>query len=161
MEIDELTALFTKLGAPAPEAWAQSQVEEGIDQLGRFVFSREAWKAVVPPHDAAWIDTTIAGARARPTEPGAGVGPALVRLLAAGADRRDLHEVVRVMQYEVLFSLCYLLGDPGGLEPELSDVSWHLVRTDADGEIIGTIDGLHESVLEMEPSGRELRPEER
>jgi hypothetical protein len=158
MTLDELTALFEKLGAREPGSWARSQLAERTDQLVRFVFLREAWRSVVAPDDSSWIDGAIEHARRRPEDPGAGVGPALERLLALGADRRDLHKVVREMQYETLFSLCYLLEDPGSLEPEIADVAWRLVRIDSDGEVVGTIDGLHESVLETEPAGGELRP---
>ena len=101
MTVEKLTALFRKLGAPDPEGWARSQLDEGIDQLARFVFLRAAWKQVVPPDNAGWIDAWIDSAKARPTDPGAGAGPALQRMLAAGADRRDIHEVVRVMQWEL------------------------------------------------------------
>jgi hypothetical protein len=142
-----------------PEGWARSQIEEGIDQLARYVFLRQAWKSVVPPEDAGWIDAQIASAKARPSDPGAGAGPALQRLLAAQADRNDIHEVVRVMQWELLFSLCYLLEDPGELEPEIADMSWRLMRTRDDGACVGPISGLHESVLETEPAGREMRPQ--
>ena len=38
--IGKLTALFQKFGAPDPESWAASQVEEGIPQLQRFLFLR-------------------------------------------------------------------------------------------------------------------------
>lgn len=161
MRLKELTALFRKLGAREPESWASSQHNEGIDQLARFVFLREAWKCVVKPDDVSWIDRTIADAKARPSDPGAGIGPALERLLAVGADRKDIHEVVRVMQYELLSSLCYLLEDPGQLEPELEDLSWRLVRINESGEIIGTIDGLHESLIETDPTGLEMRPQKR
>jgi hypothetical protein len=161
MRLEELTDLFRKLGARDPEGWARSQHDEGIDQLARFVFLRQAWKGVVSPDDMSWIDRTIENVKARPSDPGAGIGPALERLLAAGADRKDIHEVVRVMQYELLFSLCYLLDDPGALEPELADLSWRLVHTNEEGETIGTIGGLHESVLDTEPAGREMRPQKR
>ena len=62
------------------------------------------------------------------------------------------------MQYELLFSLCYLLEDLGTLEPEVAELSWRLVRTNPAGDVIGTVDGLHESVLSLDPSGREMRP---
>ena len=161
MKLKELTALFRKLGAPDPGQWARSQRDEGIDQLARFVFLREAWKLVVPPDDASWIDRTLAGEQPGRSEPCSGLGPALTRMLAAGAEREDIHEVVRVMQYELLFALCYLLEDPGALEDELADLSWQFVRTNADGEAVGPIDGLHESLLELDPSSREMRPAKR
>jgi hypothetical protein len=159
MTTEKLTALFRKLGAPDPEERARSQIDDGIDQLSRYVFLRQAWKRVVPPGDASWIDAQIASAKARPLDPGAGAGPALQRLLAAEVDRKDIHEVVRVMQWELLLSLCYLLEDPGELEPEIADMSWRLIRINDDGAYIGPISGLHESVLETEPAGREMRPE--
>jgi len=62
------------------------------------------------------------------------------------------------MQYELLFSLCYLLDDPGDLEDEVRDLSWCLVRLGENGEILGAIQALHESVLGMDPTGREMRP---
>lgn len=157
----DLTSLFRKLGAPSPEAWAESQEDEGGDQLARFVFLRQAWRAVVDPTDASWIDAQIKASGERPGEPCAGAGPALERMLAAGADRADVHEVVRAMQYDLLFSLCYLLDDPGSLEPELADLSWGLFRTDDDGEPTERIESLHESVLETDPSGNEMRPSPR
>lgn len=158
MSIEQLTALFRKLGAPDPEGWARSQINDGTDQLARYVFLRQAWKCVVPPEDSQWIDALIEAAKARPTDPGAGAGPALQRLLAAGADRKDIHEVARVMQWQLLFSLCYLLEDPCELEPEIADMSWRLMRTTDDGTCIEPISCLHESVLATEPAGREMRP---
>lgn len=158
MTTETLSALFRKLGAPNPEEWARSQIDEGVDQLARYVFLREAWRGVVPSEDASWIDAHIASAKARPTDPHAGVGPALERLLATGADRKDIHEIVRVMQSELLVSLCYLLEDPGQLEPEIADTSWRLMRTNKDGDCLAPIGGLHESVLKTEPAGREMRP---
>ena len=135
-------------------------MNEGIDQLARYVFLREAWKRVVPPEDASWIDARIASSKKRPEQPGAGAGHALQRMLAAGADHQDIHEVVRVMRWELLFSLCYLREDPGQLEPEISDMSWRLMRTNDDGECLGPIGGPHESVLETDPTGREMRPQD-
>ena len=34
--LDELTRIFQKLGAPDPEGWARSQIQEGIPQLARY-----------------------------------------------------------------------------------------------------------------------------
>jgi hypothetical protein len=151
----ELTELFRKLGAQDPEGWAHSQITEGIPQLGRFLFLREAWKLVVGPDDSSWISEM----RKLPADgPGGGIRPALDRLLATGAES-DLTTVVRTMQWQLLFRLCYLLNDPGDLEPEVGDVAWRLFQLDDDENPTVPIDGLHESVLETEPTGREMRPE--
>ena len=154
---DELTAIFRKLGANDPEGWASSQVQEGIPQLARFVFLKQAWSLVLADGDTGWIAPYIESALKRPDEPYAGVGLALQRLLSAGADPNDLTDVVRGMQADLLFNLCYLLGDPG-FPNQIADVSWGLFQLDDDDRPIAHIGGLHESVLETDPTGREMRP---
>jgi hypothetical protein len=86
------------------------------------------------------------------------VGLALERLKGAGASDRDLTDLVRGKQAELLFSLCYLLEDPGIDEPEGQDVLWSLLQITEEGEIVGPMSGLHESVLETGPTGREMPP---
>ncbi len=155
----QLRELFALLGAKDPEVWAQSQAHEGINQLHRFLFLRQAWRNVISEGDHAWMDAAMGRADAYPDEPYAGVGGALKRLLKAGAAREDLSDLVRGMQAQLLFNVCYLLEDPSLEEPELADVGWALVETDANFEPTRTtIGGLHESVLETDPTGREMRP---
>ena len=154
----ELTELFRKLGAREPEGWAASQVEEGINQLGRFLFLRQAWREVLDESDITWIQAEIKKSRQNPSGPCAGIGPALERTLEKGVDPEDMTEIVRTMQYELLFRICYLLSDPSIMEPELEDFSWGLFQLNGDGEVVDTIEGLHESVLETDPTGREMRP---
>jgi hypothetical protein len=62
------------------------------------------------------------------------------------------------MQWQLLFRLCYLLDDPGDVEDEVRDVTWRLFQVDENNKPVAIIGGLHESVLETEPSGREMRP---
>jgi hypothetical protein len=156
--IAELTKRFEALGAPDPAGWAASQVREGIPQLARYLFLRQGWRRIVPDEDASWIAADMAAAKRTPDAPFAGVGNALARLKAAGATDRDLTDLVRGKQAELLFSLCYLLEDPGIDEPEGQDVLWALVQVTEEGEVLGPIPGLHESVLETDPTGREMRP---
>jgi hypothetical protein len=158
MNQKQLAALFRKLGAPDPDAWARSEVEEGIPQLARFLFLRQAWRLVVTEGDSTWIAGAIQRADGHPDEPYAGVGHALKRLRARGATDEEITDVVRGMQAELLFSLCYLMGDPGDIEPEAGHVGWALVKVDEQGNVVGNIDALHESVLETDPTGREMRP---
>ena len=158
MDQKELTALFRKLGATDPEGWAHSQIEEGIPQLARFVFLRQAWRQIVSEGDSRWITAAIERAQKRPDEPYAGVGHALERLRARGATDEELTDLVRGMQAQALFSFCYLLADPGDVEPEIHDLEWCLVQVDENGNVLDSIDALHESVLETDPTGREMRP---
>jgi hypothetical protein len=151
----ELTELFGKLGARDPEGWARSQVNEGIPQLPRYLFLREAWRNVVGPDDRSWMS------KWRPKDqnaPGAELEPAIDRILAAGARPEDLTTVVRIMQWHLLARLCVLLDDPHFLEDEVSDICWALFLVDEDGNPIVPVDALIESVLETDPTGREMRP---
>ena len=160
-EIEKLTEHFRALGAFDPESWARSQIEEGIPQYARLVFLRQAWQSVIADGDTSWIDPEIQEAERRPRQPGAGIGPALKRMLAAGASREDITEVVRVMQWSVLQGIAYQLADPGVVEypsDETPRVNWTLFEVDDDGQPLHAINGLHESVLDTDPTGREMRP---
>jgi hypothetical protein len=156
--LPSLTALFEKLGARDPASWAASQLEEGIPQLHRFVFLREAWCMIVSDGDLKWIESRIRETEKRPDAPYAGVGAALKRAREAGVSPADLTEIARGMQVQLLFGLCYMLEDNGLTEPELEGVGWGLFQADDDGQPLGPIRGLHESVLDTDPTGREMRP---
>lgn len=158
VRIESLTRLFKRLGASDPAGWARSQVEEGIRQLPRYVFLRQAWRLVIDENDHRWIAAEIRAAEQHPDAPGAGIGHSIKRLLASGADRRDLTELVRGMQWTLLSGLCYMLEDPGDLEPEIENMTWGLYEHDRHGNPKYPIDGLHESVLHTDPTGREMRP---
>jgi hypothetical protein len=158
-DLGELTALFKKLGAREPASWARSQLEEGIPQLQRFLFLRQAWRGVVRESDTDWMQHYIQRAQRNPDRPYAGVGHALRRCLDRGASAQDINDIVRGMQAEFLFGLCYLLDDPMFTEKELSDFGWGLFQVDRNGRPgPPRIGSLHESVLETDPTGREMRP---
>lgn len=158
-DLGELTSLFERLGAPGPAAWARSQLEEGLPQLQRYLFLRQAWRAVVGEGDTHWMNAYIAQANKQPDAPYAGVGHALQRCLDQGASAEDVNAIVRGMQAELLFSLCYLLDDPALPEQELMDLEWGLFQVGSDGKpVLPRIGGLHESVLGTDPTGREMRP---
>lgn len=140
-----LSALFRKLGAPSPEMWAKSQLQEGINQLGRFVFIRQAWKKIIH-NNQSWIPA-MREDRYTPLE----VQNALRRVFSQGVDEQDLTTIVREMQKNLLFDLCYLLDDPGSLEPEIQDLEWGLFQIDKDGNPTEPISGLHESVMDLDP----------
>lgn len=158
---NELTALFRKLGAVSPESWAHSQVKEGIPQLLRFLFLKNAWSSVAVEGETDWIEREIKDARANPNRPYAGLGLGLARCVDKGVSSQDLNEVARCLQAQMLFSIAYLLDGPSCEPGALEDVSWGLFQIDDDGQPIGSqVSGLHESVLELDPTGREMRPKE-
>jgi len=105
MDQDKLVALFKTLGAPEPEGWAASQIEEGIPQLARFLFLRQAWNTVVAEDESGWIDAQIQQYLDSPNAPYAGTGRALESLRSKGATDSELIDLVRGMQVETLFEL--------------------------------------------------------
>lgn len=157
-DLASLTELFRKLGASRPESWAQSEVDEGLPQLLRFLFLREAWKRVLTEDDTNWIDAYIAQSDRHTGASYDRIGQALKRLRASGARDQDLTDVVRCMQAELLLGLCYLLDGHDAPEPEVEDVFWCLFQTDLDGKPLRSFGALHESVAETDPTGREMRP---
>jgi hypothetical protein len=155
---EELTALFRQLGARNPEQWAASQVDEGIPQLLRFLFLKGAWGNIPEEGDSTWIAREIESAKRNPSEPYAGLGRALQECKDKGVPDSALVEISRCLQAQMLFSIGYLMEDPA-LPEALEDISWGLFQTDEHGRPFGRqVAGLHESVLEFDPSGRELRP---
>jgi hypothetical protein len=148
MDESKLTELFAKLGARDPAGWARSQTKEGIPQLARFLFLRQAWRCVVPPGDETWVEREL---KTPQNKPGGIIVAPLRRLIDGGASIADLTIVVRVMQWQLLFQLCYLLGDPGDVEEEVKNIEWCLFQTDDEGNPLIPIDALHESVLDTAP----------
>jgi hypothetical protein len=98
------------------------------------------WKEVININlrDAS-LDNIVAECRRNPTGPLGDTGPAIERILAAGASRRDLCLVMRSAAYEAAFGTLYSLSDPG---------------SDPDDDV-GT---LYEELLMAEPSGTGARP---
>ena len=102
-------------------------------------FLKHMWNEIInPAMQEHWIDNVIRESERRPDSPFADLGPALKRLLAAGADRRDLSLISRHAAYEAVFGTLYALDDPG---------------VDGDDSKM-----MHESLLTADPSGREARP---
>jgi hypothetical protein len=79
-----LTEVFCRHGAPDPELWARSQLEEGIPQLAIFCFAKALWRGVIAEDDTGWIDQEIEWPKSRPLDPCAQSGPALVEMPAKG-----------------------------------------------------------------------------
>jgi hypothetical protein len=136
-------------------------VKEGIPQLLRYLFLKQAWSRIIADGDSSWIDREIDNGQQYPNRPYAGLGLALARCLDKGASREDLSEIARCIQAQTLFDVGYLIDGPAYGVPGLEGLMWGLFQTDEDGKPFGPqIGGLHESVLELDPTGREMRPKE-
>lgn len=155
-QLRRLTEVFRQHGARDPETWARSQLEEGIPQLAIFCFARALWDGVVPEGDDGWIDEEIRHAESRPGDPCAQSGLALAEMLAKGVSRQAIVDLVRVFQYSALYHACALLD--GSLGVDLPVSQWTLHQTDDEGRPVAIIQGLHEVLLGMDPTGREMRP---
>jgi hypothetical protein len=102
-------------------------------------FLKQMWDEVInSAMQEHWIDNIIRDSERRPDSPFSDLGPALKRLLAAGADRRDLSLIARHAAYEAVFGTLYALSDPG-----VDD---------------NNIEMMHESLLSADPSGTEGHP---
>lgn len=151
--------LFERLDGIGPDAWTASELGEGINQPHHFRFVRQGWARVAAEDDDSWVEEHIRAAKANPGAPVAGIGLVLDRLVAAGVWRDDLTDVVGGMQGEPLFDLCDLVDDPSRVDVELADIRGSLVEIDGEWEPTDrAMGGLHESVLETDPTGRERRP---
>ena len=87
--LDELTALFERLGADDPASRAASQHGEGIGRLHRYLLLRQAWRSVVDENDEAWIDRAIEYSRKRPLDPYAGSRAAGINRSGQALSRHD------------------------------------------------------------------------
>lgn len=158
MKKKKLTAIFRKLGADDPEGWADSEVSEGIPQLARFLFLKGAWERIVADDDTSWIDNVLQNVPTDSDDPYAGAAHSMRRMLDAGVSKSDIAQLVRSTQAEFLFDLCYMMDDPESVEGNEDLVDWAFVEIDSNGDYGRPIEGLHESVLETDPTGREGRP---
>jgi hypothetical protein len=84
------------------------------------------------------LDNVIRHCKRHPDGPFGDTGPAIERMLRAGASVSDLCLVLRATAYEAVFGTLYALGDPG---VDDNDVFM-----------------LHESLLTAEPSGMDGSP---
>ena len=156
MNLSELTEKFRELDAPDPESWAQSQLNEGINQLGRYTFLKGMWDQVVPDNED-WIDNVMKNYTPGENEPHSGLGLAISKMLEQRVPKSYITEFARALSSELLFGIGYLIDDPSSVEGNDS-IDWALMQLNDDGEPIDTICGLHESILETDPENRECCP---
>ena len=155
---EDLIALLKSLGVRSPQDWVKYLPADPSTQLARYAFLKQAWDSVAVENKTDWMDEAIDRAKKHPDEPYAGTGQVLQRMLAAGVSREDITELARCLQAGMLFRVAYLLDGPAYSIKGLEDIDWGLFRTDENGNPTPErLEGLHESVLETDPTGREMR----
>lgn len=146
-----LIRVFTALGAADPAGWADSELDEDIAQLARFLFLRGVRQAVARWEQPGAVEQLLAD----PQSP-----DALAQFEAAGIEPRTLALFASRVAHATAFDLAYRLADsdfvdhdpedPDGYPPtELRDElpGWCLVETTPTGEHTDRhLDGLHEDV---------------
>jgi hypothetical protein len=86
------------------------------------------------------LDRIVEDCKQHPDKPFADVGAAIERILAAGAQRRDICLLLRYAAYGAAFDTLYQI-DPEGAGVDCNDLV-----------------GLHELLLSADPSGMDGRP---
>jgi hypothetical protein len=141
---------FAAYGADEPESWVQSEVQNDVAQLARFLFLSATWRRMEWAVDEALNSNTAA------------------ELRAAGCDMAKIEQVVKSAVLDVSSNLCYLLDEPDGTvwtedgarrsDVRDGDPRWMVSEVAADGSLTGRdVGGLHESVQETDPDRNEAR----
>jgi alkylhydroperoxidase/carboxymuconolactone decarboxylase family protein YurZ len=157
----ELVSLLTRARVRDAEAWADSQLEEDIAQVARAIVLWRLWPEAIDrfTRDLSWIDEVIAERERDSNAPFADAGAALSAALAAGVSPEDLGKIARFVAFSAVFSTLYRIDE--GADYEFDDgPGWILMEIDQEtGQPTGRdVGGLHESLLELDPTGREGRP---
>jgi len=158
-------------GVPSWDAEHVATVDDPTTPLARSLFQAAAWQLVIDEdathgNEPSWIEAWLRFSRSKGTA-ATGLGAAIERILAAGADPDDLTDVVRAMQLDVLVNLCGLLDMEGTRmlfesTPEAAGkVGWRLCALGENEKARRPIESLQESIQSYDPTGREGEPRRR
>lgn len=111
-DLKDLTEVFRRAGASNPERWANSQIEEGINQLGRFSFLKTITSEWLKEDDISWIDSQIEFNYSKPGDPCSQLPKALKEMLDKNVDRETIIDLIRVIQFDTLFMCVRRLTGP-------------------------------------------------
>jgi len=127
------------------------------------VFLRGVWRSVIPrTDDLSWVGRLAS--RPASDEPLGDAGTIVSRMLEAGVSAADVARFAQIIGYETAFGFCYHLDDPYASYEDSPDdgeeeLAWGVFLVDPESDEPRTaLVGLHESILSMDPSGREMRP---
>lgn len=163
---DEMSAALTELGAPTPIQWVRSEISENFPQFTTFLLLRGIWAEIIDDYrrDTGWIESSIEEAQNKPASAFSDAGLALKRMRNAGISDGEIASLARKIAYVTAFRLLYHInyGTDSSLPQQWEDKlpGWALMECTPEGELTGrTIDSVYESLLSLDPSGREGKPE--
>lgn len=134
--VQALAKVFAALGARNAETWARTHVDDGSDELGRFVLLRAMWLRSIEP------GRLLANARKDKA-----AGPAVERLMKS-ASIADLDALIRFAQRTSLDDVCRVLDDPADND---DGIRWGVFRVDAKGLPLWALDRLRTGLDDSEP----------
>ena len=155
-DLEGLTEIFKKAGAINPEMCASSQFEEGINQLGRFSFLKAITSEWLKEDDVNWVDNQIEFNYTRPGDPCSQLPMALKEMLDKNVSRETIIDLIRVIQFNTLYHVCSIIDKT--FETDTPITNWSLFELDENDNPKDILNGLHESLLEFDPSGKEMNP---
>jgi hypothetical protein len=156
IDLKSLTEVFRQAGAIAPEMWAKCQIEEGINQLGRFSFLKAITSEWLKEEDLNWVDNQIEFNYSQPAEPCSQLPNALKEMRERNGSREAIVDLIRVIQFDTLFHVCSIIDK--SIEADTPVKNWSLYELDEDNNPKDSLNELHESLLAFDPSGKEMRP---
>ncbi len=127
------------------------------------LFLRGAWKSIPSEDDVSWVERVAAFEAT--SQPLGDYGPIVKEMLNKGVSAYSIARFAKIVGYETVFGLCYHLEDPNasyeGFPEKDDEIAWGLFQIDPESdEPTEPIRGLHETILSMDPSGREMRPKD-
>ena len=151
MNKQNLINKFKALNVDDPEAWAESQIEEGINQLSRAKALSMMWRGVLKEGDVKKL-RTISKISPNPDEPFGLYGYILNKILDSGISEQEMLYFIRCNQVEMISRIT---GCSDGISKENKETS-SICICDVTGKNVELPDSLHESVLEFDEN--EMRP---
>jgi hypothetical protein len=134
--VQALAKVFGALGARNAEQWARTHIDDGSDELGRFMLLRALWLRALEP--GRLIAAARRDFRSR---------PAIDRLLDA-ASLEDLDALVRYAQRTALDDVCRVLDDPADND---DGIRWRVFRIDTKGQPLWPLDRLRAGLEDSAP----------
>src|SRR5262245_36216570 len=145
------SGLHTRGGSLCPE----------VEMTPKQIFLRGVWAKIPDEGAVSWVGRVAK----QPLSDGplGDFGALVKKMLDAGIKAQEIARFAKIIGYETAFGIMYLLGDPHasyeGFPPESEQLRWQLYLIDPESKEPGEpLRALHESLLSMDPSGREMRP---